>query len=97
MEPRGYWLDHCQGFRVDAHEGRVGLVEEVVSTSESGHADAIVVRAGLLGRRLVLVPVEDVGEVTPRRERIVLRSGWQPSGRDFLSDLLHRLGASTPA
>ena len=97
MEPHASWLDHCEGCRGDAAGGRVGLVEEVVSTSEAGHADAIVVRAGLLGRRLLLVPAEDVGEVLPRRERIVLRSGWQPSGRDFLTDLLHRLRAPAAA
>ncbi len=27
MEPRDHWLGHCEGFRVDSPEGRVGLVE----------------------------------------------------------------------
>jgi len=91
-EATGYWLDQCQGFRVDSPEGRVGLVEEVVRGARPGCPEALVVRAGVLGRRLELVPIEAVDSVEPRRLRICLLPEWQPSRRDFLSDLLARLG-----
>lgn len=91
MESRDYWLGHCEGFRVDSSAGRVGLVEEVVFGGHRDRPDALVVRAGVLGRRLVLVPVEEVEGIRPRKERVLLRSSWRPSGSDFLTDLLHRL------
>lgn len=91
MEPRDYWLGHCEGFRVDSTEGRVGLVEEVVYGARRDRPDAFIVRAGILGHRLVLVPIEAVEGVLPRKERLVLCASWRPSERDFLTDLLRRL------
>jgi hypothetical protein len=26
---RDYWLTHCEGYRVDSSDGRIGFVEEV--------------------------------------------------------------------
>ena len=36
--------------------------------------DALAVRAGLFGRRLRLISVDDVAEIIPREMRIVLRA-----------------------
>jgi hypothetical protein len=69
---RDYWLAHCEGFRVDADAGRLGFVEEVRTDGRNG--PVLAVRAGLLGRRLLLVPTSEVAFLVPRAERIWLRS-----------------------
>jgi hypothetical protein len=73
---RDYWLGRCEGFRVDGPEGRVGVVSAVL-----GHEDEptmLAVREGLFALRTVYVPIEQVAEVQPRAERIVLRSRPEP-------------------
>ena len=69
-----YWLCRCEGFRVDSSAGRVGFVEEVRFRSRLDRPDALAVRTGFLGRRLLLVPVEEVEELAPREGRLVLRT-----------------------
>jgi hypothetical protein len=88
----GYWLCRCQGFRVDSPEGRVGFVEEVRFRSRVDRPDALAVRAGLLGRHLLIVPVDEVADIAPREERIVLRSAPPLKGRLRLP----RLAAGRP-
>jgi len=68
---RDYWLSHCEGYRVEGDAGRVGFVEAVLD--EAGRR-MLAVRAGRLGRRLVLVPTEEVSFIVPRAERIWLRT-----------------------
>ena len=70
---RDYWLAHCEGFRVDAAEGRLGFVDEVRAGEEPGSV-VLAVRAGALGRRLVLVPGEGVDFIVPRAQRIWLHA-----------------------
>jgi hypothetical protein len=89
-ESRRYWLMHSEGFRVDAPGGRVGFVEAVVER-EAGSADALIVRAGLLGRRLLVVGAHEVEEVTPRRKFLRLRHSPEVGDTEFLADLLHGL------
>lgn len=71
---RGSLLSAClgesEGFRVDSPDGRVGFVEDILF--EGGRPETLVVRAGRLGRRLLLVSTENVEQVVPRRKRIVL-------------------------
>lgn len=67
-----YWLGHCEGYRVFGPEGRVGIVEAVLG--EEDEPRTLAVREGLFALRIVHVPIEDVVEVQPRAERIVLRS-----------------------
>src|SRR5712691_5655915 len=76
-----YWLCRCQGFRVDSPEGRVGFVEEVRYRSRVDRPDALAVRAGRVGRHLLIVPVDEVADIAPREERIVLRSAPPLKGR----------------
>ena len=64
-----YWLRHCEGFCVEAPEGRVGFVEEV-ETSESERPVALLVRGGAETR--VRIPVDEIDEVALEGERIVL-------------------------
>jgi hypothetical protein len=64
-----YWLDHSEGFRVESANGRIGMVDEAVPWM-----DAIAVRAGLNGSRILLVPFDQVLLIDPLEERIVLRT-----------------------
>jgi hypothetical protein len=89
--PRFYWLCRSEGFRVDSPEGRFGLVEAVMFRVRPDQPDALIVRAGVLGRRLVIVPIEEVEDVLPRRQRILLRREPDPTGMDFLTELRARL------
>lgn len=91
LGPRFYWLCRSEGFRVDSPEGRFGLVEAVMFRTRPDRPDALIVRAGVLGRRLVIVPIEEVADVLPRKERIVLERVPDVSGADFLTELRARL------
>lgn len=90
LEARLYWLCRSEGFRVDSPDGRFGLVEAVMFRLRPDEPDALIVRAGVLGRRLVIVPIEDVEDVVPRRQRIVLRTVPETSN-DFVSEVRGRL------
>jgi hypothetical protein len=67
---RDYWLRHCEGYRVDGVEGRLGFVESIREEAD-GNA-VLAVRAGRLGTRLLLVRARDVAFIVPRAERIWL-------------------------
>jgi hypothetical protein len=100
-----YWLGHCQGFRVDSPEGRVGRVDDVLFRSRLERPDALLVRSGVLGTQLVSVSVDEVVGITPRKEQLRLRH--RPNElrqrRNERSHLLTkfksagRLGHSSPA
>lgn len=82
-----YWLCRCQGFRVDSPEGRVGFVEEVRFRSRVDRPDVLAVRAGRVGRHLLIVPVDEVADIAAREGRIVLRSAPPLTGRRKLPRL----------
>ncbi len=100
-DSRSYWLARCEGFRADSPEGRFGRVEAVMFRVRPDDPDALIVRAGVLGRRLVIVPIEDVEDVLPRRERVMLARVPEDTGADFVTEVrarLRRLAAeSAPA
>jgi hypothetical protein len=71
-----HWLARCTGFRVESRDaGRLGTLEEVLY----GHGPAgdrpraLAVRSGVMGRRLLLFPVEEIEEIRFDRRRILLR------------------------
>jgi hypothetical protein len=70
---REYWLSHCEGFRVDAAEGRIGVVECVQERGPDG-VPLLSVRGGRLGTRLLTVSTADVAFIVPRATRIWLAS-----------------------
>lgn len=78
---REYWLAHCEGYRVDAADGRLGLVDEI-RPGTFGAGPLLAVRAGRLGRRLLLVPASEVAFIVPRAERIWLRSPFAIAGSE---------------
>lgn len=69
-----YWLRKCEGFTVETPGGRVGIVEEIRYHSTADRPDYLVVRAGRIGRRQILVPVREVEEIIPRQKIVRLRA-----------------------
>jgi hypothetical protein len=69
-------LRKSQGFVVETAAGRFGTVEDFRVGGGIGMPDFLVVRAGLLGRRRVMISADDVSAVLPSEKRIRLRSRW---------------------
>jgi hypothetical protein len=69
---REYWLRRCEGFRVEAPGGRIGQVRSV-RFGDSAEPEVLEVRAGLLGRRTLLISVADVETIIPEERRVILR------------------------
>jgi hypothetical protein len=65
-------LRRSQGFVVETATGRFGTVEDF----RVGAPGFLVVRAGWLGRRRVMISIEDVSAVLPRQKVVRLRSTW---------------------
>lgn len=65
------WLAPTEGFRVESPEGHIGTLEEVFYSGDRPRL--LGVRAGRLGRRLDLYPVEEITEVRFEQRRVLLR------------------------
>ena len=70
---RDYWLHRCEGFRVESAGREIGIVRGL-RFKGSLEPDLLEVRAGLFGRRVLLIPVEQVEELVPKEKRVVLRA-----------------------
>ncbi len=68
-----YWLHHCDGFRVDGPDGRIGVVDHVEQDLEADAPDVVAVASGLWRIRRIRIPLTEVVEVQPGRRRIVVR------------------------
>ena len=68
-------LARCQGFAVDTHAGRVGVVEEVVwgDSRRWDRPEGIAVSTGPEGKRRLVVPAGEVEQVLPAERRVVVR------------------------
>jgi hypothetical protein len=66
---RDYWVAHSEGFQVRDGRKRIGFVEEVLDGGR-----CLLIRGGILGRRVVRVPAGEVLAVVPREMRIWLRT-----------------------
>lgn len=71
---RGYWIGNCEGYRVDGLAGRIGVVEEVKTDPAQPAHKLLSVRAGLLGRRIMVISSDQIELIVPRVERIWLRT-----------------------
>jgi len=69
---REYWLRRCEGFVVETATKRIGRVDGIRYGASQDEPEALAVRAGRFGRKLLLVSVEDVDHVDPDRRRVVL-------------------------
>jgi hypothetical protein len=67
----GFWLCHCEGFRVFAEGEQIGFVEEVFA-AEDDEPIALVVRVGEVFTHLLEVPVEAIDAFDPPRERVLI-------------------------
>jgi hypothetical protein len=92
-----YWLCRCEGFAVEAAQGRLGIVEEVRFRSRLDRPDELLVRGGLFGGRAFVVPVADVEEVVPQHERLVVRSAPRQGSHARLARLRAYLVAALGA
>ena len=77
---RDYWLRHCEGYRVDGAEGRLGFVDSI--RDEADGEAILAVRAGRLGRRLLLIRARHVAFIVPREERIWLAAPTEIVGSE---------------
>jgi hypothetical protein len=68
-----YLLAHCEGYRVESAGGTRGYVEEIVSAPDESRPLSLLVRPAA-GRRLFLVPADDVLELCPDTESVVVRA-----------------------
>jgi hypothetical protein len=68
----GYWVAHSHGYRVEQGKRRIGFVEETL-VDERNSGLLLIVRGGVLGRRISLVQSDQVVEVAPRNRRIRLK------------------------
>ncbi len=66
-----YLLAHCERYRIATPERVLGYVDEVILRPDGRRAAALLVRTE--GAKRVAIPVEDVLEVHPSGERIVVR------------------------
>jgi hypothetical protein len=87
---RDYSLCRCEGFWVESPTGRVGIVEGLRFLSRIDRPDLLEVRAGLFGRQLLLIPVEQVEGVIFAEGRLLIRDAPRLRG-DQLHELLDRL------
>jgi len=79
---REYWLAHCEGYRVDSPGGRVGLVEEVRCADGGERPESLAVLAGMRGRRRLIIPVSEIGEIVPYAQRVFLKSNARIVGTE---------------
>lgn len=76
-------LSECVGFRVETSQGLLGVVEEL--RWHDDRACDLVVRAGMKGRRLLILPLEDVAEVVPDERRVILGLAFHLTTSEGLS------------
>ena len=69
----GYWLRHCEGYRVFDATGPIGYVEAVLTTDDD-ELHSLVVRVGRVFTVLVTFPVEAVEGLDPATERVFVVS-----------------------
>jgi hypothetical protein len=89
-----YWLCRCEGFHVDRSTERLGVVTEVRFRSRLDRPDELVVRGGMLGNRVQVIPVQEIAEVLPREERITLKPGSEQEHHETLARLRAYLTAT---
>jgi hypothetical protein len=76
--PRGdawsqsYWLRRCEGFLVEVDKHSLGSVDALHFERHHDRPDALIVAVDGRRHRLCFVSVEDIAEISPENERIIL-------------------------
>ncbi len=82
LPPRESWLHRCEGFSVELPDGTVGTVEEIRYGSRYDRPDRLAVRVGRWRPQLVLVSTDEVEDIDPEEELVLLcRAAERESGR----------------
>ena len=68
-----YWIRRCEGFLVETRTKRIGRVAGIRYGKSQDDPEALAVRAGRFGRRLLLISVNEVVRVLPEQRRIVVK------------------------
>lgn len=71
---RAYWLRRCEGFLVEVGGHALGPVDALHFERHHDRPDALIVALDRRRRRLCFVPVENIAEISPEAERIILSS-----------------------
>jgi len=70
---RAYWLRRCEGFFVETSGKRIGRVAGIRYGERSNEPAVLEVRAGIFGRKVLLISVDDIAEIAPESRRVILR------------------------
>lgn len=68
-----YWLRRCEGFFVETSAKRIGRVAGIRYGERSNEPAVLEVRAGIFGRKVLLISIDDIAEIAPEKSRIVLQ------------------------
>lgn len=96
-QDRSYCLARCEGFRVDAPEGRLGVVSELRFGRRLEIPDLIGVRAGHIRSRLMLIPVDAVEAIDAAAGVLHVSAAPSSSRWSRLADGVRRRRHSLPA
>lgn len=72
IDERNSRLSSCVGFAAFDPGGRIGVVAELRFGSRSDRPDFLVIRRGLLRRRRISIPVEQVVEIDMADRKVVV-------------------------
>jgi hypothetical protein len=75
-DDRDRWLSRCDQFAVYAGERLLGTVDGIRYESRADRPDAIEVRGGPFGRRLLVLPVDEVEAVLPDEQAVLVDEAW---------------------
>jgi hypothetical protein len=73
-----YWLRRCEGFLVETPTRRIGRVIGIRYGEATNEPEVLEVRAGLLGRTILLISVQDIDQVLPDKRRLLLTDPPRP-------------------
>ena len=71
-------ISHSAGYAVEASQGRVGIVAEVgyAPSARWDRPEALVVRLGRSGSRLIRIAASEVRDVIPAERKVVLATAF---------------------
>lgn len=95
---QAYWTGRCQGFDVQAADGRhVGMVDHVVYATRIDRPDLVVVAGRRWPHRTRAVPIGGIVEMRPSdRLVVVAMEGGRSAGRVGVGDWARRIAHALP-
>ena len=74
----GYWLRRCEGFLIETPTRRIGRVSGIRYGETTNEPEELEVRAGLFGRKRLVISVHDITEIDPEQRRLTLADPPRP-------------------